>query len=217
VHKSRGQDGFTLIEVLVTMAIFSVVSVGFYQLLFATTRGSRTAESVARVSEEARLGLNRLVRDAREASDVLSPTTTSYRILVDFDGDGNMIGDAVPSDPAGNYEDLTVTWSQGAKTISLSNGVTTEVLMRGVDCVRKTDGTCQAMFTYSSSRLEYDTNGNGVTSATELDLAPSLGNGNGVLDAQELNFVDGITYSFKVEHGDSDEDFYAEAQMRNQR
>ena len=213
--KKDDQGGFTLIEVLVTMAIFSVVSVGFYQLLFATTRGSRTAQSVARVSEEARLGLNRLVRDAREASDVLSPTATSYRIQVDFNGNGPI--EAVPADPAGSYEDLTVTWSQAAKTISLSNGPTTEVLMRGVDCIRKADGTCQSMFTYSSSRLEYDTNGNGVTSTTELDLAPSLGNANGVLDAQELNFVDGITYSFVIVHGDSDENFYAEAQMRNQR
>lgn len=210
----RKQSGFTLIEILVGLFLFSVASVGFYQVLFATASGSETARSIARVSEEARLGLNRLVRDAREAEVLLNPTATSYQIEIDFDGDGI---EPTPADPAGNYERMIVTWNEAARTISLSNGVTTEVLMRDVDCSRKADNTCFDIFNYSSSRLEWDTDDDGVTSPAELEAQPSVGNGNGILDGQELGFVDGIRYSFVVEIDDRAENFYAEAQMRNQR
>lgn len=213
--RDRAERGFTLIEVLVGIALMSVVSVGFYQVLFATTSGSQSARSVARVSEEARLGLNRLVRDAREAADLKNPSASSYQIEIDFDADTQI--EPTPLDPAGNYELMIVSWNASARTVSVSNGPTTEVLIRGVDCIRKSDGTCHDMFSYSSSRLEYDTDGDGVTSASELDDAPSLGNGNNILDGQELNFVDAIRFSFTIRQDDREGQFYAEAQLRNQR
>lgn len=210
------EAGFTLIEVLVAMALFAVISVGFYQVMFATSSGATRSQSAARVSEEARLGLNRLVRDTREAADLTSATATSYRIEIDFDGDGNP--DPTPADPAGNYEVLIVRWNPVARTVTLSNGVTTEVLMRDVDCIRKADNSCHDVFQYASSRLEHDTNGDGVTSAKELDEAPSFGNNNGLLDGQELSvFVDVVKFSFRVEKDDRSTNFYAEAQMRNSR
>ncbi|HEY7876519.1 MAG TPA: type II secretion system protein [Actinomycetota bacterium] len=218
LDKRGNEAGFTMIEMLVAMTLFAIVSVGTYQVLFQTAAGSRGAQNVARTSQEARLGFNRMVRDTREAQDVLTPTSTSFQIQTDFNGDGAI--QPSPSDVTGDYEVLTFTFNEsvgGNGTITAASGSSSEVLMAGVDCVRKADNTCYDVFTYSSSRLEYDTNVNGVTSASELDAAPSLGNSNGVLDAAELDFVDAVTLQLRVTAGGETSAFYAQAQLRNHR
>lgn len=209
----RSESGFTIVELLVGIGLFAVISVGFYQVLFATQSGATTSQSAARVSEEARLGLNRLVRDTREAATLTAATTTSYKIENDFNGDGVLT--PTPADPAGDYEVLTIAWDSVAQTVTLSNGFSTEVLMRDVDCIRRTDNKCHDVFRYTSSRLEYDTSGDGVTSATELDQAPSIGNNDGVLNGVEPDFIDAVRFSFRIEKGGRSGNFYAEAQMRN--
>ena len=93
--------------------------------------------------------------------------------------------------------------------------------MKGVDCVRKADNTCYDVFSYTSSRLIWDSlpspSGDGITSAAELDVAPGLGNSNGLLDGQELQFVDGITFFLRVVKPGAASTFYAEAELRNSR
>jgi prepilin-type N-terminal cleavage/methylation domain-containing protein len=214
----HAEAGFTIVEMLVAMTMFAIISVGIYQVLFQTAAGSRTAQNVARTSQEARLGFNRMVRDSREAQDIKSPTATSFQIQTDFSGDG--VIQPTPSDVTGDYEVLTFTFTQGAGgdgTITATSGGRTEVLMAGVDCVRKADNSCYDVFSYSSSRLEWDSNQNGVTTAAELDAAPSLGNSNGVLDASELDFVDGVSFQLRVTSQGETATIYAEAQLRNHR
>jgi prepilin-type N-terminal cleavage/methylation domain-containing protein len=214
----RSEAGFTLVEMLVAMTLFATISIGMYQVLFQTSNGSKTSQNVARTSQEARLGFNRMVRDTREAQDILSPTSRSFQIQTDFNGDG--VIQPSPAEVTGDYETLTFTFNEAAGgngRITATSGTTTEVLMDGVDCVRKADNSCYDVFTYSSSRLEYDTNVNGVTSAAELDAAPSLGNSNGVLDAGELDFIDGVSIQLRVSAGGQRSTFYAEAQLRNHR
>jgi type II secretory pathway component PulJ len=203
---------------LVAMTLFAIISVGIYQVLFQTTAGSETARNVARTSQEARLGFNRMVRDSREAENVKLPTATSFQIETDFSGDGSI--QPTPSDVTGDYEVLTFAFDEeadGNGTITATSGTTTEVLMAGVDCARKADNSCYDVFSYSSSRLEWDANQNGTTSAAELDTAPSLGNSNGVLDASELDFVDAISFQLRVSAQGETAVFYAEAQLRNHR
>lgn len=196
------EGGFTLVELLVGLAIFGLVSGGFYQVLFSARRGSQASRSVARVSEEARLGLNRIVRDTREAYRLVSASPTSYRVYIDFDGDG------VPSNPnsRGDYEDLTFTFSG---TQIMLNG---EVLVTEVACTRKPDGSCRDVFSFISSKLEYDWNFDGVTTYQELLDAPSKGVN---LDANAE--TTSVLYSLRVTAGDRASDFFAEAQMRNKR
>ncbi len=201
---SRDQRGFTLIETLVVVGLLSVVSVGFYQVLVSGTRGTDTTRSVVRVSEEARLGLNRMIRDTREATGFTATTATSYTIEVDFDRDGS----PEPSPgPGEDQEVITFAYNAGSGTITL-NG---EVLVAGVAQI----GT-EPMFSYTSNRLEFDADLNGVTDASEIDTA--VGNANGVIDlASERALITGVAYALEITSDDSVTEFYAETQLRNKR
>ncbi len=217
--RNKPEEGFTLIELLVTLGLFAVVSVSFYQVLFSSTRGVDTAQDGISVSEEVRLGFNRLVRDTRESEKLIDPTATSFTVSIDFNGN-NEIDFAPPEGPAlGNFELLTFTFNPagpGNGTITVSGGGSSEVLMRGVDCVRKDDNTCHDVFTYASSRLEYDTSGDGRSSAAEVMAA--LDPGDAVLDPlPELAVIDIVEFALTVQVGDASETIYSEAQLRNLR
>jgi prepilin-type N-terminal cleavage/methylation domain-containing protein len=212
------EQGFTLVEMLVAVFIFSLVTFGMYQLLFSATRASRFSRDVVRTSEGARLGFNRLVRDTREGSGIKSPSATSFTVEIDFDGSQTI--EATPLDPVGSYESITFTFNPaagGRGTITATGGGVTEVLMDGVDCVRKADNTCNPVFTYRASRLEYDSNSDGITSQAELDVAAGVGNNNGSLDGSELGLVDTVAFALRVSQDRSTETFYAQAQLRNLR
>jgi prepilin-type N-terminal cleavage/methylation domain-containing protein len=188
----RGDRGFTLIELLVVVALFAVVSVGLYQVMLSSVRGNETAQDVATIAQEARLGLNRVVRDTREASSLLEATDTSYTISVRFPG-----SDVV--------EDLTYSYHAGSKTIRL-NG---QVLIKGVEPIGTTP-----IFTYSSNRLEYDWDANGITSWEELNEAATHGV---TLAPDKLIYVSNVAYTFRVSSGPRQAEFYAQAQWRNRR
>ncbi len=82
------ERGFTLVELMVAILLFSVLSIGFYQVMFSSVTGSTRASDVAEVAEEARLGFNRIIRDTRETTKLVSADDDEYRIWVDFDRDG---------------------------------------------------------------------------------------------------------------------------------
>ena len=212
------EEGFTIVELLVVVLLLSMVTTAFYQVLFSATGGSEAAVDNARISEEARHGFNRMVRDVREAERVTNVSATSFTAEIDFDTNNTIDPLPTSSDVVGNYETITYTFNSGAGTITASSGSTSEVLMAGISCVRRTDNACEDMFTYSSSRLEYDTDLNGVTSALELDQAVALGNNNlSVWSATEMSFIDRMTFAMRVTRGDSTTEFFADAQLRNRR
>lgn len=214
----NSESGFTIVEMLVAMFIFSIVSVAMYQVLFTARAGSQRSTDIVRSSEEARLGFNRLVRDTREGSDLKSPSATAFTVEIDFDGNGDI--EPTPSDALGSYESIRYTFNQAANgegTVTATAAGTTEVLMTGVDCVRKADNSCNPVFSYRSSRLEFDLDADGTTTTAELDLPANGGNNNGVLDGAELGLVDIVAFSLRVTQGDTTETFYALAQLRNQR
>ena len=207
--KRSDQSGFTLVEMLTAMMIFAVVSVGFYSVMFAVVRGSDDARSVAAVSEEARAGLNRMIRDTREGSELLAAESDSFTVRVNFENDG--LG---PQD---------LTYSKFGDRILLDG----EELVDGVDCLRQGDSPsnpCQQdVFTYSSDRLQYDWDKNGITTWQELDASASsthgvvgVGNNDGVLNV-ELEFLSNVTFALAVSENDANSRFIAEAQLRNRR
>lgn len=209
----RDERGFTMTEMLTTLFVFSIASIGFYQVMFSGMRGSDTARSVVRVSEEARLAFNRMIRDAREAETLVAASGTSFQIRLDFNADGAFEN----PNAVGDYEDLTYSYSGNSLFL---NG---ERLATGVKCIKVGSGACKnTIFDYASSHLEYDWDGNGVTTWQELDKAPSfgvigVGNNNNVLDAGELDYISEIKFAFSVTNDSRMSEFYSHAQMRNRR
>jgi prepilin-type N-terminal cleavage/methylation domain-containing protein len=212
------EAGFTLVELLVTMLVLSVATVAMYQILFNVAEGTRTTESLARISDEARLGFNRMVRDTREGQEIRAVTMTNpfgFTVAVDFDGNG-VITSAPGENSSGDQEELTYTFDSSTGQVRL-NG---ELLMSGVGCV----DTCASNppFDYASQDLRYDWNQNGVTTWQELDKAPAqgvvgIGDNDDVLDSSELPHVTSVTFRLQVTKGDSSSSFYARAQLRNKR
>lgn len=193
----RDEGGFTLVELLVTLTIFAVASTAFFQLMLGGTRGSNRARQVARVSEEARAGLNRMIRDTREGSNLTEATPSSYTVQVDFNADGNYQN----PNAQGDFEVLTFALSGSAITL---NG---ETLIAGVAPI----GT-QPVFQYSSRMLDHDTNPvDGVATLSEIQQAaastPSVGD--------PLAWITTVSYSFKLTNGDASTDFYGKAELRN--
>lgn len=203
----RAPAGFTLIELLVVMGMLSAISIAMYQVMFSGARGGDVTEDVARVSEEARLGLNRMIRDTREGQEVLDASSSTYTIQGDYDRDGTPEPTPTLGGHPAEAERLTFSYDAGAGTISL-NG---ELLLEGVGQV----GT-SPVFGFFSSNLRYDANSDGITDVAEINS--SVGNNDGLLDlAEERALVDSVVYTFTVRSGDSVSEFHGEAQMRNRR
>jgi prepilin-type N-terminal cleavage/methylation domain-containing protein len=200
----RSEAGFTLIEMLVAIGLFAVVSVTMYQLMFSAVRSSDTSEDIVRVSEEARMGLNRMIRDTREGQVFGSLTANSYRVQVDFDGDGTY------QNSSGNYEDLELEYSWARRAILLND----EVLIAGAEPIGSTK-TIQntdpedAVFSFTSNDLQYDTDGNGVTTDLELQSAG--------LDETDASLYSNVEFAFQVRVGKHVTEFFGQAQLRNRR
>lgn len=210
------ERGFALVEMLVMLTVFSVLATGVYGVMLSMSSGSEKARSVAGISEQARLGFNRMVRDTREGEriDYVAPDLTSFEVHVDFDGN-NVITPLPGTNALGDLEELTYSFDAGTKTLRL-NG---EVLMKGVECVTDAGGNCLPPFSFGSNRLEFDADKNGVTSWQELDAAPAtygVGNGDGNLN-WELPLISNVSFRFRVKDGAVENDYFAEAQLRNQR
>jgi prepilin-type N-terminal cleavage/methylation domain-containing protein len=214
---SRSEQGFTLVELLVGVLLLAIVSIAFYTTLFAASRAADTSRAVTKVSEEARLGFSRMVRDTRQGRAIVEADDTSYTVEVDFDGDGVIEPDGTQNSQ-GDYEVLTFSFNESNNTVSL-NG---EVLMRRVECAELA-GVCEPVFDYTSNRLEFDwTPKDGVATWEELDQAPAhgvigVGNNNGILDSGELPFISNVSYELTVVEGEASTQYIAEAQLRNLR
>lgn len=192
--RERSESGFTLVEVLVAFAMFSVLSISFYAVVFGAVRGSGTSRSVAKVSEEARLGLNRMVRDTREAERIvdldITAASASYSIRVDFNRDRD-------SSDAGEEEEFVYTAATEEITL---NG---DVLVRGVEKIPGTE-----IFSFSSNLLEYDANGDGVATYDEVFAAEG---------GDVFPYLSNVTFAIAVTEDDQRTNFRTEAQLRNRR
>ncbi len=233
MSRFRREEGFTLIEMLVGLAIFSLVSFAFLSVMLAGSRSGTTTRDNVRVAEEARLGLNRMVRDTREGGWIALPGTdptatyNSFTVKIDYSGNGSYSNPAPPAaPPEGNYEVVTYAYDDANDRITLTaDGYAGETLIKGVDCVRATNGSCKGdVFAFTSNRLEYDWNQDGVTTLSEInDTACSPNNittmdtCNTTLVDEELANITSVGFAFALKTGSRATNYYAEAQLRNRR
>jgi len=197
------EEGFTLIETLVAISLFAIVSVSFYSVLLASIGASKTSRDVVRISEDARLGLNRMIRDTREGQLFSSLDTGSYTVRIDFDGDGDS---SENPNENGDYESLEFKYVPSADSITLND----EVLAAGVEPIGS-----EPIFSYTSNELKYDWNGDGVTTSTELDAASS--HGYPAIDGSDSGLYTSVVFTFQVRSGERVTEFRGQAQLRNRR
>lgn len=202
--------GFTMVEMLVSMALFAVLGTVLLGFSLGSARVADSVQSATDVTEEARLATERMTRELRQAEGlsgavVSNGLVVAMTIEVDFDGNGTI--DTTAVDP----EVLTYRWLPEDRrlTLTANNDVTRPVLAGGVERVDIRLRSSQWIYDGADSS-EPD----GITTWQELD-ASSIGNGNGVPDAGELPFIDLVSVELVVRDGDSSRRFTVQADMRN--
>jgi len=223
----RGDGGFTLVEMLVATLIFSLLTGTMLMAVLASARSATAGRELNNLNEEARLVLNRMSRELREARRVVAvtnPDGTTFNATgdvaltfeVDFDGDGTI--DPSAADP----EQLTYLYDYAGQRLMLqASGASLPVLAGNVS---------QFKVTYHSRRFEYNgtlpASGSscGATTGTkdavvtweEVDGHPGRahGNCNGLLD-QELDVVDSVTIDLRVLYGARQQVYRTRIDLRN--
>ena len=121
-------NGFTLIEVMLTIAISGIALAAIYGVFISSSQSYRTQEGVVDAQQRARVGLDFMVRNIRMAGlDPLSPaidasepgtgvgikeaTATKIRFTADMDMNGAI-------DNPNNEERLTYTYNAANQTLS---------------------------------------------------------------------------------------------------
>jgi prepilin-type N-terminal cleavage/methylation domain-containing protein len=98
----RTNAGFTLLEMMASVAILAIVAGMMFLLAGTLQAASLTQETKLTTQEEVRAGMEFIVRELRQAADAtitgLPGGTLSYRIATDLDGNGSAV------DAGGNLE-----------------------------------------------------------------------------------------------------------------
>jgi prepilin-type N-terminal cleavage/methylation domain-containing protein len=202
--RMRQETGFTLIELLAVLGLLTILSVSFYSVLFSGMRSTDDTRAVVRQSEEARFAFNRMVRDVREADEIVSATPNSLLVEVDFDRNGSIKPkDQGPNDN-GDYEELEFTFDESQGVIRLNGSL----LMEGAEKVVGKD-----VFSYGSTKLEYDAPpGDGVVTLSELQAAQATG---AAVDPEgNINLV---SFALRVTIDGKSTEFNSRAELRNNR
>jgi len=92
IRHLRSERGFTIVELLATMAVMSVVLVVFAQVLITTSHTSTRIEEQATLQNEVRASIDRLTTDFRQATnaDGTSPVESLSGTTLTFDSPDRM-------------------------------------------------------------------------------------------------------------------------------
>lgn len=216
---AAAEGGFTLVELLAASVLFMVLAGITFTTVIVAARHVSSSRDYNDINEEARVMLNRMSREIREAKAVVAVTNplgqsgfnaqTSSQSLtfdVDFDGDGTIEPNA--ADP----ERLTYSYDPAAKRVTLSAAGTNYPILAANVTSFSVDYTSRL---YLADGWDGSTK-DGVVHWWELDADPSqqLGNGNGKLDT-ELSSIDGVTIAFSVFKGTRRQDYRTQVDLRN--
>ncbi len=238
--RGAGADdsGFTLVELLVAMSIVIVLLTISTSSLVASNAAVSTTRRVQGINEEARLALNRIARDMRQASAIITavnpdrPTfqagsIVAVRFVSDFDGDGCIAG--VGPAPclaysASNPEDVTYCFAPSTSQLYVIDNNAA-----GVTPVTATSTSCSGgqpllagdvlafKISYRSNVYRDDVDpSDGVTTWRELDSAgPPDGDNNGQLGTVELGNVDSVVFDLTMRSGGHQQVYRTQVDLRN--
>lgn len=207
---SAGQPrdaGFSMVEMLVGMALFAVLGTLLLGFAIGTTGVADDVRADSNTSGEARLAVERMTRELRQASEIRSVTidatgrVLSFTLGIDFDGEGG-----VEANAADDPEVLTYTWRPEERSLVLSGGGDSADVLAG--------GVVKADLRLRSSQWIHDANGDGTTTWQEIDDS-SVSTSDDQLDAAELALIDLVSVELEVQDGDTTRRFVVQADMRN--
>ena len=216
--RNNDDAGFTIVEMVVAMVIMGIVASALSTTMVGSRETAETVRQVNNLNEEARLALNRIARELRQAREITAvgqaDPALSVTFGVDFNGSGQI--ESNTADP----ERLTYTYDPAQRRILLSAADTSGTL---VTQPILSGEVSSFSLSYRSSLYALDCNANGVTTWQEVDAGcpsatpavPPRGNANGVLDAGELAFIDSVVLEFSVLDGDRKQDYRTQIDLRN--
>jgi len=237
VSREDNESGFTLVEFVVAMSLMVVLITVSMSVVKLTTGAVATTQQQQNLNEEARQAINRMTRDIRQATVIVtavnpdgagfnSAGVVAVRFTSDFDGDGCIGGTGGASclayDPS-NPEDITYCYEPTTGQLYvIDNGAA------GVVPVTSTSTSCSGgqpllagnvsafKVSYRSNAYRDDLNPtDGVTTWTELDESgvPD-GNSNGTLDV-ELSNVDSVVLDLTMNLGGHPQVYRTQVDLRN--
>ena len=241
MSRSRDDGGLTLVELLVAMLLMTILMTVTVTIVRTGQGALNTSRVSQELNEEARQAINRMARDMRQATRIITAVNpdgpahsgtglVAVRFQADFNGDNCVAGVNSSGTSAGclayneaNPEDLTYCYQQtSAQLFVIDNQAT------GVTPVTGSTTSCSGgqpllagnvsafKMEYRSDQYRFDLDPtDGVTTWREVDGtgAPS-GNSNGVLDV-ELPSVDTVVLNITMTSAGRQQVYRTQVDMRN--
>ena len=215
--------GFTLVELLVAMGLFLLLTSMVLTMVLSASRATTDARQLTRINEEARIAMERLSRELRQAKDITAvtlPSGSNHDVTLTFEVDFN--GNGAIDTSAADPEILTYKYIAADKKLTLTandisgNPVTRPILSRDVSAFSLEFRS--SLWQYDGCRTTSPTptlDKNGVTDWSELDTPCGGGNGNLTLDAGELPRIDLVAINLSVLEGSHMQTYETQVSLRN--
>lgn len=220
----KGDEGFTLIEILVAASLFMLLNLFTFTAVIGNARVTQTARDATDVNQEARVLLNRMARELREAKAITiaaNPGTFAYTSpyavfdpaadsSLTFEVDFNGVNGVEPL--AADPEVITYKYDKAGQRVLLqAGGQTLPVLAANVTAFKL--GFTSRQFLYDGT---VDGVKDNVVTWEELDADPAgvKGNGNKKLDL-ELNYIDAVTVEITLFKGQRRQTYQTQVDLRN--
>ena len=119
----RGQEGFTLAELLVFVGVMIIMLIGIGTMIRSGAQGSNISHALSRIEETAAEALETMTRQIRVCTSV-NPNSTASRLIVsgDFRGSGTI--STLTFDASGGYlrrgssPDAMSEWVEGVSSVT---------------------------------------------------------------------------------------------------
>lgn len=242
LRRGRGADaGFTLIELLVSIIMLSLLGSVFLSVVLSSKRSMTNTQQQTDINEEARLAVNRMGRELRQATALTAvknpdgstfdaAAITSLTFSADFDGDGCVNGVAPTPAPTpapscnapnttNNPEVLTYCYdpSPNVQRLVLIPGTLT-----GSTCTQAgalpilAANVTSLKFSYRSNSYLYDADGDGITTWGELDAAESpIGDRDENINTGDLPNIDSVVIDVTLLEGSHRQSYRTQVDLRN--